>query len=347
MKKSIVFNSITINLPKNIIQFSVGALLFVAMFGTFDVVGALFAAVAYLVLYSSVYVYNDMIDAGDDAKHPHKRQWKLVASGLLSEHAARKVLWIMLIAGAALSLFVNPYFMGLMLFAVLLNYLHSSPRTYFKGSIKKTAANMTLIEFLKYSSGWFAFTTNVSSFPFWIILTLSLAYTISYIVYKAEDTSVITKQHTKLLGASVVIAFIAYSISLFAYSMPLAMVLMLVLPSMMIFMFRNTKRRYNTLNSVMTTQLLLLFTVIFSLSIIFIPPAAEANENIAMELDNYAETIKNGLPYSVVEKMDVMAVDLQKYKDLNDIFDDFGKKIARLRLLKARIFPKPFLEERT
>lgn len=186
--KRLIFNSITLSLPKNIVQFSLGVILFRFLIGVPDVYITLLSLSAFVIAYSAVYVYNDLADCHEDKKDREKLRWKLVAGGMLSEPQAKILALILAFTGIALSLMISRWFFAMVLAMLFLNFLHSSPYTRFKSGLKRTAINMTAIEFLKYSCGWFALTSDLAKFPFWLILTFSLVYTISYLIYKFKFT---------------------------------------------------------------------------------------------------------------------------------------------------------------
>ena len=136
--------------------------------------------VAFLFTYSSIYLFNDIIDYKDDIKNEEKRSWKPIASGKLSIKSAKILFLLLLISGLVISVAINIWFTSIMMTLVFLNFLHSSPISRFKKSIPKTMVNMTIIQTLKYSCGWFALTSNLSSFPLFLMLMLATVYTTSY-----------------------------------------------------------------------------------------------------------------------------------------------------------------------
>ena len=82
--KLFVYNSIIMSVPKNIVQFLVGFILFTMLFGFADFVLMLFGLAGFILTYSSVYLLNDIKDVEEDRKDPMKLKWKMIANGALS-----------------------------------------------------------------------------------------------------------------------------------------------------------------------------------------------------------------------------------------------------------------------
>ena len=239
--RNLIYNSVTVSLPKNMIQFLLGIVLYWIIVGTPEFRVAAFAFAAFAVAYSSVYLFNDAVDADEDKKDSDKSRWKPVASGAISKRAAMYSAILLCITGLSLSLFVNRWFFALNLVLIFLNFLHSSPQTRFKKSMKKSAVNMTLIESIKFSLGWFALTSNISLFPFWIILGLALAYTISYIFYKFKLDKSEIKKHKMLFASMGMTLFASYTLSLFFYEFPLSLMMLIFLPAALLLFIKSLK----------------------------------------------------------------------------------------------------------
>jgi hypothetical protein len=85
---------------------------------------SLIAFFAYCMLSSSGYIFNDVLDAPKDRKHPFKR-YRPVASGKLPVPAAIAISVILLIGGLGLSATINPIFFLLSAVFVTLQYTYS------------------------------------------------------------------------------------------------------------------------------------------------------------------------------------------------------------------------------
>jgi len=330
VKRNVLINSITLNIPKNSIQFFIGIVFYITFFGLPGLSVVLFSCAAFLVTYSAVYVYNDIGDAEHDSKHSHKKVWKLVASGLLDKKQSWMLYVVLLGVGFTMSLFVNVYFFVMMLLLVGLNFLHSCPKIYLKNSLKKTAVNMTVIEFLKYSAGWFALTTNLSYFPFWVAIVLSLSYNLSYIIYKAEQTRSVLRDNKRFFISMGIAAFASYIIAFFTYQIPLVMIAMLIIPAFLLSIFKYASMEYNKLNGTLTMVFTLMIAIVLSFTIIIIPPGAEANNKIATEIDIYALSVKESIPEPLAKGFDEITYEMEKYENLEQLVEDVNESIMNL-----------------
>src|SRR4030042_4040910 len=86
--KNVLYNSVTVSLPKNIIQFFLGFVLYWLIFGAFDAAVLMIALAGFLLSYSSIYFLNDIVDFEDDRHDKDKMGWKLVAKGAMSKKTA-------------------------------------------------------------------------------------------------------------------------------------------------------------------------------------------------------------------------------------------------------------------
>jgi hypothetical protein len=179
--RTFLINTITMNAPKNIIQYMFGLLLFFIVSGGFNTAAAILGLVGFLAVYTSVYLYNDIVDSEDDLG---KKGWKFVASGELSMGSARTIGAVCLAAGLMISFFVGHLFVLAVVILVLLNFLHSSPYTRLKKRFGIAIPNMVAIEYIKFSLGWIAMGTGTARFPFWVFLLMSAVYVLGYRSYK-------------------------------------------------------------------------------------------------------------------------------------------------------------------
>ena len=82
------------------------------------------ATVAFSLVASGVYVFNDLTDRAQDAEHPRKRHRPL-AAGILSVRAAVLLLVVLLTAGCALGLLASLKVLLILLLYVVLNLCYS------------------------------------------------------------------------------------------------------------------------------------------------------------------------------------------------------------------------------
>lgn len=107
---------------KNILIFA--ALLFSFSFGQMAITRAVLAFIAFSLLASGVYVFNDLIDAKRDRHHPQKR-FRPIANKKISLRTAILLFMILSYAGLALGLWLGPFVLGFCLIYFLFNILYS------------------------------------------------------------------------------------------------------------------------------------------------------------------------------------------------------------------------------
>jgi hypothetical protein len=317
--KAIIFNSITISLPKNIVQFSLGILLYWFMIGVPDAYTTLLALLGFVVAYASVYLYNDAIDYREDKKDREKLKWKLVASGHMNVRSAKIIALVFAVSGLSISLFVSKWFFLVNLGMLFFNFLHTHPSIRLKENLQKTAVNMTIIEFLKFSCGWFALTSDLTKFPFWLIFAFSIVYTTSYLIYKFKFRGKIIKSNKRLFTGLAAAGVFSYVFSFVQYGFPLSMILLIAIPLFIIVLFKWMDIEFHRINNMIIIEYLLLPIVIISFIVLSVPVVGKANESIADMIDKYKEKIADEVPESITEPIDNITNELKKYGTLEDI----------------------------
>jgi 4-hydroxybenzoate polyprenyltransferase len=320
MKKGkLLFNSITASLPKNTIQFMFGVLLFWLIIGTFQIFVALLGLIAFTVAYSSVYMYNDIVDQKIDKKDREKLKWKLIASGDLSVKKAKYLSVALAFTGLSLSFLVNKWFFLVITALLLLNFLHTSPRTRFKRSVTKTSINMTIIEFLKYSTGWFALTSNISFFPLLLVFSVSLIYTTGYMLYKFRFKGNTIRSKKKVFWIFGILSSVSYVVSIFLYVFPFSLIFLITIAVTTFVFFRHIKFLSYRTKNMMFVGYLLLSVFIFSFLMLFNPVFAEINYKMADEIQLQTGKISNQLPGPLMNSIEDISNELKKYESLEDI----------------------------
>ncbi|MGD9581596.1 MAG: decaprenyl-phosphate phosphoribosyltransferase [Vampirovibrionia bacterium] len=85
---------------------------------------ALLAFIAFSLVASSIYIFNDIKDIKEDEKHPTKKL-RPIASGKITKNSALKSMGILFIAGMALGFFLNITFLYILLGYFVMNILYS------------------------------------------------------------------------------------------------------------------------------------------------------------------------------------------------------------------------------
>ncbi|MCD6398611.1 MAG: UbiA family prenyltransferase [Candidatus Aenigmarchaeota archaeon] len=324
--KNIIYNSITMSIPNNVFQYFLGATLFFIIFGSVDVSKLIIGLSGFLLSYSSVYLYNDIIDYEEDKKHKEKIKWKIIARGDLSKKTAKNLILVFVALGVPLSFLVNKFFGIIAVLLILLNVLHSSPKTKFKKK-KLGLINLTVIQFLKYSLGWFALTTNLSKFPLWLILCFSLTYSSIYFLYKLDFKKNLIIKNKKtffLFGFSIASTFF---ISLFLYEFVLSL---LMLFSLGVFSL-SIIRKFQTLTEKINLKFFILPLILFSFLILTYPAASEINNNMKTHIESYEDNISSKVPPEIRSGIENLSEIQEKYKNLTEVEKEFNKTLEKIK----------------
>jgi 4-hydroxybenzoate polyprenyltransferase len=126
----------------------------------------------FCLLSSAVYIINDLIDVEADRHHPQKRL-RPIASGQLSEAAAKRAFTVIILVVYPLAYLLSPLFAGFALVYFLLNLIYSS---WLKNIpildvfalasfyVLRVAAGVVLIEVARFSPWLYVFTIFLSLF---------------------------------------------------------------------------------------------------------------------------------------------------------------------------------------
>jgi len=210
----IVTHNTKLNFLKNSLQFLVGASMVYALGQHSDYTKLILPLVGLVLAYQSVYRLNDIFDFSEDSKNQFKRNLKPFARGETSLETEVSKMFLYMLLGLSISFYVSTLF-GLLVTAMLiLNFFHS----YKPLNIKRTPigiVNIFLIEFIKFSCGWFALGGNFQSFPYFITAFMSSAYALGYHSYKNDlNMRAVQKKRFMILFAA---TSIFYLLSIFIY----------------------------------------------------------------------------------------------------------------------------------
>jgi len=254
----------------------------------------------FLIAYNAVYFINDLIDYKEDKKNKIN-SYKPLVRGAITHKEAKFYAFISASIGISLSFLVNSFFGFLVLSLILLNILHS----FLRKKINFKISNLLLIQFVKYSTGWFALSLTLVNFPFWIILSLSLVYIFSYFMYKNDVMLRVTIKRGKiffiiLLGSCI----ISYIISLLVSPFKLPLILIFfILPIFILWSFEfKSKFKRIRIGEFYSHFALLIFILLFLLLIN--PTVAEVNEKISENFDEIKTNITEVTPPQIIKTID-------------------------------------------
>ncbi len=322
--KQFFYNSITVSLPKNIIQYLLGFVLFWLTYSYFDMQTFLFSVTGFVLAYSAVYFFNDVVDYEEDKKDKDKRAWKLVAGGMISRNTAIVLGLLFLVTGLLLSSMVSGWYLNIIALILFLNFIHSHPKIKLKKKLIPTTINMTVIEFFKYSSGWFAFTGDLTRFPFWIILTFSVVYSTIYIVYKFKFSGDMIRKYKPYFGVIAATVLVSYVLSLTLYSFALPLAILFLMSLSIVVFSVVVGNRFKFMNW-LWIEFIIMPAMIMAFLIISIPFAAQANANLTEKIGEYKDTVYKELPENMAETLDNLSE--PRYSSLDEIEDAINRSV--------------------
>jgi 4-hydroxybenzoate polyprenyltransferase len=222
IRKTLLFRNLVDNIPKNIGLYAVGILLLLISGHSFEVVATLVGLIAFIISYSSVYVFNDLFDITEDEMTPEKHMRKPLVQGSIENDEAVKIGLSLLIIGLLLSLFIDLRFFGILSILIIINALYSIPLFSLssKRSFKHSIAALPLVsamQILKLLLPW-TVTANLAQFPFLFALGFSLLYVVLFKGYKRNLTLGESVTHEPLLFSASALIF---CLSLLVHSEPI------------------------------------------------------------------------------------------------------------------------------
>ncbi len=215
-------SNLLITMPKNALQFLVGAACFYYIHDTINVFNTLVGLVALCVTYAAVYPFNDIMDLEEDIKHK-KHRLKPITRGDMTVKEAASLSFILLAVGLTISTIISTTFTALLLVLLMVNFAHSSNFVRLRNSSLRSP-NMILMQFVKFSTGWFALTSSPANFPFLIIFCFSVIYTYGYMLYKVDirNRTAIETNGFKF-WAIVAVSLASYLVSFLVYDFKIPM----------------------------------------------------------------------------------------------------------------------------
>ena len=172
--------------------FLLGASFYIALHGTAGMGSLGIALLGFLLAYTSVYFFNDLLDYRRDVKDEVKKLYKPLISGEASKKSFVLISMLYALSGISLSFYFGTFF-GLMVSLLLfLNVLHS---TVFRANRTVRSVSIMVIEFVKISLGWFAFSSLLTGFPFLFVVFVCMLYSFGYRLYKTDLKNVVSERN--------------------------------------------------------------------------------------------------------------------------------------------------------
>ena len=157
-REALIYNSATMNTPKNIIQFILGVVLFAMAGGEYNIITCVIAASGLGIGLGAIYLFNDLTDLKEDKGNNVKIRWKAVANGTMSKEESITLIKISIITGTLLAFLSGFNFFMIYILVIALNLCYSHPMVRWKNSKSLSVVAIATLQVLKFSSGWFLFT---------------------------------------------------------------------------------------------------------------------------------------------------------------------------------------------
>lgn len=321
-------------MPKNIVQYLIGFGFYVLVFGSFDPIKLVLGLLSFIITYSAIYPYNDLMDYESDKKDKFKRVYKALARGDINYKDSATLVFGLPVIGLLIASFVSSWYMMLLIGLLLLNFLYSAPQVRLKKKMGYALTSMFLMQFIKFSLGWFTFTTEVTRLPVWVINTLSFAYLFSYFMYKKN---VLNMKKTFKMNKSVLIPLsiatigsYIISIMIYPYKMPLLLIVPLVF---LILTMRKQKDIVVKTFKLANITIWIMGAIFVMLLLLNIPVIGMINDNASQFFDDIgALTLQNASKgaYNVICSINQTLYNypIRDLNELNNLFNLNGTEIT-------------------
>lgn len=295
--RALIYNSVTLNAPKNILQFLFGVIIYATYSGMYNIPRSVSAAVGLCLGLGAIYLFNDLTDYEEDKKNPFKNYWKAIANGSISIKSAKILIFILSVSGTLFSLISGRNFFIIYLTIITLNLLYSYPSIRLKSHKNLSLLVITVIQIFKFSSGWFLFTSSFEGFPFAIVFSISIGYSLLFLYYKNDTSNIIkiTKENKLRVYLLSLFLFIFILISILTYSYPVVFVLILgmAVPTIL---FYNLSKDYLGTRVNFAFMYVGLAIILISFLLLSVPTVTATNDTIL----GYSTQLKDILIRNVI-----------------------------------------------
>ncbi|NPV50416.1 MAG: UbiA family prenyltransferase [Candidatus Methanofastidiosum sp.] len=190
-REALIYNSATLNLPKNTLQFLFGVILFAMAGGDYNILTCIVAASGLGIGLGAIYLFNDLTDVKEDKHNSMKIRWKAVANGTMSRKESITLIKLFAILGTALAFLSGLNFFIIYILVIGLNLCYSHPSIRWKNRKTLSVITISLLQVLKFSSGWFLFTNTLEGFPIMFVMAIAIGYALMFIYYKNNTQNLI------------------------------------------------------------------------------------------------------------------------------------------------------------
>ncbi|KYC49935.1 MAG: phosphoribose diphosphate:decaprenyl-phosphate phosphoribosyltransferase [Candidatus Methanofastidiosum methylothiophilum] len=288
--RALIYNSVTLNAPKNILQFLFGVVIYIGVTGNYDLLKVIFASLGLWFGLGAIYLFNDLTDYEEDKKNPLKISWKAIANGSISVQSAKYFIVIIAILGTIFSFLAGLNFFIIYSLIAILNLMYSYPAIRLKKSKNASVIVITLIQILKFSSGWFIFTNSLEGFPLSFVVCLSIGYTLLFLYYKNNTANAkkVIRENKKRVYPMSLLMFGFLLISFFMYAFPVVFIIMLSLSIPTVLLYYISKKYIGTkVNFAFMYAGLII--ILLSFLLLSVPTVTATNETILI----YSSQLKN------------------------------------------------------
>jgi len=283
-----------VHIPRNFLQYLISVIIFYAIFGEISLERAVLGGIAFTLSYQFAYALNDLVDYKYDIKDKNivKKKQALhypLHSGIVKNEELLPFSIVIFLIGIFLATLLNPVFLLVQLVLFVFIFLHSNPFFRIKSISLLLYMNMILIQFIKFSLGWFSQINSLEVFPYWLILFLSLVYVTAYRYYKSHFST--NLKISNISDFIIILALIiSYSFSIVLYNIPFPLFFTTISSLVLYFFYFE---RLKNLKEKMQKGILIvkLFYLIFLFSLILTqlhPAILNVNYFLSMTLENNA-----------------------------------------------------------
>ncbi|NYT13655.1 MAG: UbiA family prenyltransferase [Candidatus Methanofastidiosa archaeon] len=304
-REALIYNSATLNLPKNTLQFLFGVILFAMAGGEYNILTCILAASGLGIGLGAIYLFNDLTDVKEDKHNSMKIRWKAVANGTMSRKESIILLKLFAILGTALAFLSGLNFFIIYILVIGLNLCYSHPSIRWKNRKTLSVITISLLQVLKFSSGWFLFTNTLVGFPIMFVMAIAIGYALMFIYYKNNTQNLIhlVREDKKRVLPLSLACLILLVTSFLIYTFPAISLMALVLGVPTVGLYFLSKRYIGTSVNVafMYAGLVIL---LLSFLLLSTPTVTAINQNM---IDQNA-TVREQLRISVEEIMSDLSV---------------------------------------